>query len=809
MFDVDFLFQGTLIVLSLVAVQFCTSVSEDKTAAQSRIGGYQNVRPAKQEASFMSKLASWFFPFGGSDDVVEDAVPAEGQGRGRFIPPPPRHREKPACNPCNSVPWVPVASNSGHHTFIQFKPPNPSSQEHFKEVSASNYGPPAATDPGFGTLSIPSGNYGPASVVLPSGPSTISLNIAPPPLSNGRYHGSHDQSIAASQQVPSKQKPKSSFAKPYKFVPVKFAQPPRLELRPKPPNPGPPVTYRPQTADGNRFEVQKEPPLGIDNFAAPIEHRPVTYVVPPAFQFGALPPQQFYDLPQNTRTRGPFVPLPNLSLRPVLPIHSAHDFHTGFPQQSAQVTLHDVEVQPSIPIAGYLATVEHPVNVIQSPLVEVTVKEAIGNAGVAETTTSADNQLQHDFKQRPVVVAESDAHTAETSSNGTFHEPINNKRGNDANLATFSFHKEQQDFDVTKENEYLIRQILNSQTFPATTQATATTSPSQFSLKKNRTQFTVAPLHHQSSWTPSLSVSSLPDKMLPPPEGTSPWLNSVTTKRPKQIQVIVPYITNQKPTPFKNQYLTSSGTVKPANYEKLPVYFTPPTKGEPVWRDWYAQQESQKIFSAQKPLIHASNIRELLKGEIELKQHATESLPFDIITLQKTIDDWTQQEFSNKLSTRDEIKSTTKLGAAKMIPNEFFATKTYASTESDRTTPRNINNRTHYDHSVASSNQKETSVSREVEEVESNLVLADATTREVGTSRSTTATESVYIVTAKPYLGAAGNITHKTPTFAIRLESENHTKNSNETEKVIYSEWPHLSAYRMLSLEAILTSLSS
>lgn len=767
-----------MIIIFLLATFLCASGNEDhKTKeAESRIDAY--LKPSEQvilqkpnkkdeQKSFMSRLASWLFPFGGNDDTIS----AEGQSRAQYAPPPPSHQDK-QCSPCNSVPWVPIVSNRGAHTLLEFKPPQylpqPTPSSHnFQNFKVSQpqqtYGPPQEPTGHYSPPPIPLTNYGSPPAVLPL---TLQSNFAqhqtdeygpPPPL----IPAGHDQFISASQHNPQKEqhyhKPKlSNFkqpTKPYKFIPVKFMQFPKLELGPKPPNQGPPVTFRPLP------QQQKI----TDNFAAP-----ATFIIPPPLQFTAAPPVYF-----DSNVRGPIIPLPNLNLKPALPIHNYQNFKSGFsrpfndnlPQQAAYIPVnvnnnhHEVEIQPSIPVAGYLASIEHPINVIQSPIVEVTVKEqsAVANEQTAESSTLRleDTTVKTDFKNNPIVVPESDdAHFAETTNNQTTHNifNVNNKRGNDNNLGIFSFNKES---PVFKENEDLIKQILQTTYAP----------------KENHTEFTSPPIDY-TSWTPSYKESPS-DKMTPPFESPSPWTNyissSPTTKKPKQIQVIIPYITNQKPTPFNNQQSPS---------DSLSMYFTPPSKS-PVWPE-YLEQESQKVFTAHK----ATNIKELLKSEIDSKQQ-----PFDILTLQKTIDDWTQQEFSNKLSIRDETKLTTssKLVPSKNIPNNFFTSSTTPAVS-------------HYDdHSAAGSIQRETKIKKDVADFESNLITLDGSTEKPSTEFATsTLKESLYIVTAKPWSvendeSVQANITHKTATFAIRLESDNDTLNSNKTEKVIYSEWPHLS----------------
>lgn len=904
-------------------------------------------KPHKEEKSFMARLATWLFPFGGNDENAHDTVPAEGQSRAHYAPPRQQERQ---CNPCNSVPWVPIASNRGPHTLLQFNAPQHSVSSHGPSFDLQqdlkvpepqlNYGPPSNS---YGVPQAPSGNYGSPTGPPPSSYGPPAVNYGPPPQSSSitfafppvpslnyeppqtqlnysphpnQQHApplipldeygpppppqppvqygppqSHDQFIAASQHNPFKeQQPSKNKSphfkhgssgkpgvhltnKPYKFIPLKF---PKLELGPKPPNSVSSVTFRPYDHNvkiqpaaslNNNFQFQKLPTIEIaenlpsDNFAAPINHHPSTYVVPPPLQFTAAPAQPSYrplhlaNTGFNRNVRGPFIPLPNLSLKPVLPIHNYQNFKTGFsrpandnlPQQGAHIPIrannnyHEVQVQPSIPIAGYLASIEHPVNVIQSPIFEVSVKEENNDEAERvtedsvrndkEETTASNLNTGSSLKEHPIVVAENDdAHVAESSRNQTIHNPseVNDKRGNNNNLDVLAFNKgssQDHSINILKENEDLIKHILNSQNISPTTQQIPVYLPI-VSQKQNDTHFTAPPIDY-TSWTPSFASSqTTPDKMTPPSEGISPWTDYVanynhvspTTKKPKHIQVIVPYITNQKPMGFKNgqdiMQQVMSSVSKPSGDAELPTYFTPPSK-LPVWLDHTGallQEESHKVLTAHKPsLIEASNIRDLLKGEIDLNRQTTQSLPFDIITLQKTIDDWTQQEFSNKLNIHDETKATTtnKLVPSKNIPNNFFTTKAYSTTPATT-----IKNEQYHDHSVASSMQRETKIKKDVTDFESNFIVVDSssekpTTQLVSTTVNekdvvpSTSNETLYIVTAKPWSKesdenseSSANITHKTATFAIRLESENDTLNSNKTEKVIYSEWPHLSKYK-------------
>ncbi|XP_011214022.2 uncharacterized protein LOC105233601 [Bactrocera dorsalis] len=152
-------------------------------------------------------------------------------------------------------------------------------------------------------------------------------------------------------------------------------------------------------------------------------------------------------------------------------------------------------------------------------------------------------------------------------------------------------------------------------------------------------------------------------------------------------QIIIPYTTKNKPRPFE------------------------PTRPQPTanqidqqnaaFQKWSAQQNSVDIHEQQESKlvtaklatetpppelprrttkyvtkILASNLRDLLRREHEIRQQKTNSSSFDLSKLQKNIDDWTEQEYTS-LSHRPS--TPTIRGRSKHIPTEYLTTTTPAS----------------------------------------------------------------------------------------------------------------------------------
>lgn len=214
---------------------------------------------------------------------------------------------------------------------------------------------------------------------------------------------------------------------------------------------------------------------------------------------------------------------------------------------------------------------------------------------------------------------------------------------------------------------------------PTPTYPTRETSPTTSSVVPTAVPTTVSFLSKLSSGTAFLGITPPREPERPPPP----------TKTPKQIQIVIPYTTFNKPSPFKIKEEQELITYRPIRGH----YVTHPTKkSERIEKNQKIEetfnghgyhndqeypdhgQESKIVeskvtvepFRTTKYLtkILANNIRDLLK-----KEKTPKPPKIDLMKLQKNIDGWTEQSFLGKVST---ISLT---GHTKAIPRAFLSTK--------------------------------------------------------------------------------------------------------------------------------------
>lgn len=209
--------------------------------------------------------------------------------------------------------------------------------------------------------------------------------------------------------------------------------------------------------------------------------------------------------------------------------------------------------------------------------------------------------------------------------------------------------------------------------------------------------------------TKAASISKLSSSLFSslnlPKEPIKPSVIS-STKKPKQIQIVIPYTTYHKPSPFKPQNEQEIITYKPIrghyvthpprtkeittdSYNKIKESSTyPAVSFEPLFnahgyhndQEYHEHVQESKIVESKvtidppKPTrqltkVVANNIRDLLK-----KEKTPKPPKIDIIRLQKNIDGWTEQTFKGKASTM------ALTGHTKAIPSSFLTTTSRAST---------------------------------------------------------------------------------------------------------------------------------
>lgn len=158
--------------------------------------------------------------------------------------------------------------------------------------------------------------------------------------------------------------------------------------------------------------------------------------------------------------------------------------------------------------------------------------------------------------------------------------------------------------------------------------------------------------------------------MAPPPPPMAVDSINLITKRPKQIQIIIPYTTHNRPQPFRaldDSAMRGEVRVTNENYDKWANINQELHHGAEESKIIATATESPRKTTKYLTKILASSIRDLLNNE----RRGSKRRPFDILTLQKNIDDWTEQEFSVEPHKASTISLA---GKSKSIPDEYLTT---------------------------------------------------------------------------------------------------------------------------------------
>lgn len=740
--------------------------------------------PPPPEPTFIQRVTSWFFPWGGVSNEEEFRLPASPKidsqpppyqyqvhhqqqasrinpvqvrdtepTTARTTPHPPVSR----CSPCNKEPWIPMMPT---YQLPIVKPSGQQQQQQQQLYFKHHFGNEHQY------AQVPSGsgyNYVPPSSTLP--PSTTPIKFqngnsvqghqyynAPPPIKNVQFQG------------------------------YQYAGQPQSYTRA--------TSYRPNT---NTIDTS----VVTFTTGRPQNNRPLRFtaagsITNPEY---ALPPNRLPLEGENSNFAP--IPIPNLSPTPIPPLFDAKPFHdnpfsnqkTGFIKlvpldPVAQVSNNvNVRMKPDENFHEFEAVKESPnVEIVNSNLVaEFTIPSGndftqpppvqenvridfdIGNHldtnssvrltetldnGTDNVAAGSEHNLNHDINQR--------LETSLSSSLENSDEETINLEINDAQSSRIP---PPQDFSqlleseevTTTEGNYDVKFEPSLQTAADLAEKAVTKSES-FSKNRNRLtplELLDSPAQHATSkptesippfkpiedytmklatlWTSSLPIATSTEATLtstvsettqatytsslaPTPTTTLSFLSqlsggafsgitpprdpskaSPSTKKPKQVQIVIPYTTFHKPSPFKLQaeqevityrtirghYLThptASTTKKTERNEKKTSVVEENFSNDQEYLD-HAQEskivESKVTAVPQQGTtkyltkILANNIRDLLK-----KEKTPKPTKIDLIKLQKNIDGWTEQSFKGKAST------ISLMGHTKAIPRSFFSTTT-------------------------------------------------------------------------------------------------------------------------------------
>lgn len=783
------------------------------------------------EPTFIQRITSWFFPWGGVSSEEEFRVPAaspkvdmpsvptiprplhfQHSPVSRIGPPqvrdtePTTARTTPSspvtkCSPCNKVPWIPMMPtyqlplvNSGGQQQVYFKHHFGNENQYAQVPDGYKYAPPTTTTQ---TLSIP-----PIKFQDGSFNNQGHQYYGVPPIKKIQFEGYHAQSSGYPKATTYKPNTNTIDTSVITFT-----------------------TGRPQNNRPSRFTA-----------AGPVTNP--EYLLPP----NVLPLEG-----ENSQIAP--IPIPNLSPTPIPPLFDPQNFHhdpyrshTGFIklvalEPVAQLSNNvNVQVKPDRQRQEFASIEKNPaVEVINSNLVaeftipgtvynDITLRPRthstthhplrqnvgfdldVGNNLDANTTinspivvesleTVTDNfgaGSEHDYKHNVLQTLESpvnnledidddDAISAEESNrvipfhdyeyNSNFEEQTTTEGSyivkfepsvqTAADLA-IKFPKNKSESLTKNRDRMTPLELLDSPIFHVTPftfkpkiateppppfkpieeftkkLATLWTLPIPISIKptpkpifkmtQTTSAFTSTSVQETTTSEPSSTTKSsflLKLSGITPPKEPTPIKLAPSTKKPKQIQIVVPYTTYHKPSPFKVQEEQEILTYRPLIRGH---YVTHPTRkieqngvknlkieesfnghGYHNDQEYPDHAQESKIVESKVTIepsrttkfltkILANNIRDLLKKEKTPKPHKV-----DLIRLQKNIDGWTEQSFLGKASTialtghtkaipRSFLSSTIKVTTMMKLPTTTLSPKSTFETDLMEETKRQYDN---------------------------------------------------------------------------------------------------------------------
>lgn len=563
----------------------------------------------------------------------------------------------------------------------------------------------------------------------------------------------------------------------------------------------------------------------------------------------------------------PQIIIPILSSVPALPIRNHRNFKKDFTSKSLQFeekhrTTTDVQIQPSVELVNYLASIEHPINVIQSPVVDVSVKEPHdyqqGDQNVNQNQVVGDilgkisqfeNKYENNYdnvpkseqnpysqniqeeiakegfnnkgsvslNDNPIIVEDIHYAASDISNATTISREAHIKRDNDKQTASAS-HGQLLDHSVNNtQTEYsVIQQLLFELDKKVLKDTTAKTS---------------TPKIDYTAWQPTSSFSTLPTSMVPPPM-YSPSTWDASRKNQNSLQIIVPYTNKKNYFHGKDWSMKTKWQSPKETYTTLGSVNTPPMPTEQsLWSRFvndlkFAENKNIQSTGYNQHTTTVYNINDLLANSRDVV-NKYESTPYTALSLQKNIDNWTQQSYGDTSYQRNKSSS-------KNIPDEFFSTQPYTTLTE---TPIDVDEDNNLE--TAASNSKnaivdskgkdlfserptttESSVSNKPTKIKQIPEKPIWSTSQV--TESTQTKEKVYVVTPHVYgfitstpatawsmapkveNGKTNNGTNDSQKFSVRIESDNEisTRNSKVDNgsaiRVVYSEWPHMSKYKLI-----------
>ncbi|XP_041973276.1 uncharacterized protein LOC121728983 [Aricia agestis] len=422
---------------------------------------------------------------------------------------------------------------------------------------------------------------------------------------------------------------------------------------------------------------------------------------------------------RNIHTLQP-VALPNLSISPLPPIFNARPFRPTPPKYFGNILYgsnqkqsdSQVNIAQSVPLAEYTHSIEYPTTFIQSPVIDI---DRFKNS---ENQTKVYRNIQNSYvidESRDIFPQASDHHVsaAKTNPDSSFEsvdignelydESIQSKGSLNKNIPPnhkpdFADLRGVKDEDVDKYRTESNLQNIDSPLLylkpsaPHKNYENFFSSPSTPGRDKEFEIYDDTPITTPRS---TMSTANILDssKTYFMEESSIPT-GQHSINHAKVVQIIVPYTINDKDYSEESFYNQQEFQARKVHTEKNVNYVTVPTETYSTIRTTTEEPVSTITDQYNSELM---NTPAILNDFYDVKEP-----PFDIVKLQHTIDDWTQQEYS---STKEAQRVRSNEKYAKQIPDNYFTTA--APTTIYVTEENNYNNYDSYDHEFSSSNQFE------------------------------------------------------------------------------------------------------
>ncbi|XP_047546042.1 uncharacterized protein LOC125077951 [Vanessa atalanta] len=400
---------------------------------------------------------------------------------------------------------------------------------------------------------------------------------------------------------------------------------------------------------------------------------------------------------RNIHTLQP-VALPNLSVSPLPPIFNARPFRTvstKYPPNIVQGINHlqsgqnKVNIAKSVPVAEYTQSIEYPTTFIQSPVIDI---DQLRNMNQSKAYRNIANGHEID-EIRDISPQASEDHISAAKSNP------------DISFESIGFTNDLYDASVPFDLQQSSKVPFNHKVSFADLRGVKDEDVDKYRTESNL-QYIDSPLLYLKPSAPHKNYKNFAFSRTTPskeneyeiyddiPTTLSPtqttFLNTWDTSRthdtedlshttaeeenknhPKIVQIIVPYTNGKKIyDDIKNKFSPSQidFTNNDQEYQARKIQSNTESSFITVATEGYSNTATTETPMA--TMTDHYDTERLNTPAVDF--YDVKEPPFDIIKLQHTIDDWTEQEYSKHYNIPQKTRSNEKY--AKQIPDEYFTT---------------------------------------------------------------------------------------------------------------------------------------